>query len=222
MRRKNPFGRQAADDARRRVRHLKQRYPNLSKRQLADRLIYDKAKLCALSGALTAVPALMPGIGTLAAILSGLVVDITVLGYLLSRLVLEMSALFGHDPLSARVQQEAVRIFGIAAGVQSAGKQAAKSAAGAIARQAAAGGMSRPLFLMGLRASQRSVVARILPLAGVGLAALITYLFARGVGQRMLALYEEESAAADWEGRTLDAKFGVRKDGSGAGRETAV
>lgn len=221
MRRGNPFGRDAADSARRRVQDLKARYPDLSWQQLADRLINDKARLCALCGALTAIPALMPGIGTIAAIGSGLVVDITVLGYLLSRLVLELSTLFGYDPLSARVQQEALRIFGLAAGVQSAGKQAAKTAADALARQAAAGGMSRPLFLMGLRASQRSVVARILPLAGVGLAALITYLFARGIGRRMLSHYEQ-AVPDDWDGRTLDADYRLSTDEAGGGRETAV
>lgn len=221
MRRKNPFGRQAAADARRRVQFLKDRYPGLGRRPLADRLINDKAKLCALCGALTAVPALMPGVGTVAAVLSGLAVDITVLGYLLSRLVLELSVLFGFDPSSARVQQEAVRIFGIAAGVQTAGKQAAKSAAHALARQAAAGGMSRPLFLMGLRTSQRAVVARIIPLAGIGLAALITYLFARGVGRRMLSIYEE-TAAGDWNGHTLNANYEVRRDGSASGRGSVI
>ncbi len=221
MRRGNPFSRQAANDARKRVDDLRKRYPGLDRHRLAERLINDKARLCALCGALTAIPAIMPGIGTLVAIASGLVVDITVLGYLLSRLVLELSTLFDHDPLSPRVQQEAIRIFGLAAGVQSAGKHAAKTAADVLARQAAAGGMSRPLFLMGLRASQRSVVARILPLAGVGLAALVTYLFARGMGRRMLAHYER-TATDDWSGRTLDVDYRVSTGAPGHGRDTVI
>jgi hypothetical protein len=208
----NPYSAHAAKAARERVDYYRKRYPEFRERELADRLINDKAKLCAFAGAFTAIPAVVPGMGTVIAIFSGILVDITVLGVLLSRLVLELSTLYGHDPLSGRVQQEALRVFGLAAGVQSAGKRAAKSVSETLTRQAAATGMSRPLMLMGLKASQRSVVVRMLPLVGIGLAGLISYFFARAIGRRMLKYYDDP-AKKNWQGSTLEAEYRVIEGG---------
>ncbi|MDA8096991.1 MAG: hypothetical protein RDV00_06645 [Clostridia bacterium] len=217
----NPYSAHAARSARERIEYYRKRYPELKERELADRLINDKARLCAFAGAFTAVPAVVPGMGTVIAIFSGILVDITVLGILLSRLVLELSTLYGHDPLSGRVQQEALHVFGLAAGVQSVGKRAAKTLSNTLTRQAAAGGMSRPLMLMGLKASQRSAVVRILPLAGIGLAGLISYFFARGIGRRMLTHYEKPGEM-DWPGRTLEAEYRIIDDGLQRDSGTAI
>jgi len=197
--------------ARERVEMMRRLHPEDDRRQLAQKLITDKAVTCGAVGALTALPAIVPGFGTLIAILSGVMVDVMVLGALLYRLVLEMSIVYDRDPNSIEVQKEALWVFGMAAGVQSAGKKAARITAQHLSAQMAATGMHRPLIFMGLRASQRSVLGRVIPLFGVAVAGGISFFFARAVGNRIFRHYEGggNERTGSWNGRTIEADYRV-------------
>jgi hypothetical protein len=208
----NPFSYRLAGAAREKVEMLRRMHPNDDNQQLARRLINDKAKLCGVVGALTALPAIVPGIGTLIAVLSGVAVDIMVLSAVLYRLVLELSIVYGRDPFSIEVQKEAIKIFGLAAGIDAAGKKAARITAEQLSRQAAATGLNRPLIYLGLRASQRSILGRIIPLLGVLVAGGINFLFARSIGHRVLKHYENDGKkdrVGPWQGRTIGADYRV-------------
>lgn len=197
--------------AREKVEMLRRLHPEDDRRQLAQKLITDKAVTCGAVGALTALPAIVPGFGTLIAILSGVMVDVMVLGALLYRLVLEMAIVYDRNPDSVEVQKEALWVFGMAAGVQSAGKKAARVTAGHLSAQMAATGMNRPLIFLGLRASQRSVLGRVIPLFGVVVAGGISFFFARAIGNRIFRHYEgaEKTQAGPWQGRTVETDYQV-------------
>jgi hypothetical protein len=201
-----------AQAAQEKVARLRERHPHHTNRQLAWLLITERAKLCGVVGAITALPAVFPGLGTLIAILGGVAVDVMVLSVVIYRLVLELSVVYGKNPLSPQVQKEALKIFSMAAGVDALGKKAARYTAQHLSRQAAATGLNRPLFYLGLRASQRSALGRLLPLLGVAVAGGISFLFARAVGKRTLQHFESTTDAGhhSWKGRTLDAEYQVR------------
>jgi|Deesub1362A_J573_1020465.scaffolds.fasta_scaffold00091_51 hypothetical protein len=207
----NPFSFRLVQAARERVETFRRLHPGLDNRQLAQKLIADRAKLCGVIGALTALPAVSPGIGTVITILTGVAVDVMVLSVVLYRLTLELSILYRRNPFSVEVQKEAIRAFSLAAGIDAVGKKAARFTARHLSNQAAATGLNRPLIYLGLRASQRSVLGRIIPLLGVVVTGGINFLFARSVGNRILKYYEGDAKGrvGPWKGRTINADYQV-------------
>lgn len=208
----DPFSYRLAESARRRVEGLRRIHPEADNQELARRIITDKARLCGVVGAITALPAVFPGLGTLIAVISGVAVDIMVFSVVLYRLVLELSVVYGRNPFSVEVQKEAVRVFGLAAGVDVFGKKAARFTAYHLSRQATATGMNRPLIYLGLRASQRSLLGRVIPFLGVFVAGGISFLFARSVGYRILKHYDGEDRrgrVGPWKGRTISTDYRV-------------
>lgn len=93
----NPFVSPQAKEIELKIKHLKQQHPDLSRRELAKIIIRKKCRQCALVGVVTALPATVPGIGTVIALFGGVATDIIFLSYLLARLVLEIAALYDRD-----------------------------------------------------------------------------------------------------------------------------
>ncbi|MEW6447093.1 MAG: hypothetical protein AB1426_03255 [Bacillota bacterium] len=186
----NPFSAGTFNSIRRRVQVLKQDYPNLTKEELAHVLIGEKSRWCALAGCLTALPAVLPGLGTLIAILAGAAADITILGWAITRLVFELATLYGRDPTSLEAQREAFVAFGLAAGVHSINKRLSRLAAAQLSKQLTAELLERTLIALGVRASQRQLIPRILPFAGVLITGAVNYLFTRAIGMKMLRFYQ--------------------------------
>jgi len=84
----------------------------------ANEAIRRASNSAALSGALTALPALVPGIGTLAAVTGGALVDMAALLKIEVELSLVLTAIFGYD--IARPEERRLAMFMAAAGVHDA------------------------------------------------------------------------------------------------------
>ncbi|MGQ9825985.1 MAG: EcsC family protein [Desulfotomaculales bacterium] len=203
----NPFGAPPAEEIAARLRRLQQHHPGLSRAELARLITGERAFQCALAGALTAVPAILPGMGTLLALFGGVAADITLLTYLLSRLVLEIAALYGRDLTGPGYQKEAFWAFILASGAGSAGNALSRAVVAHLSKEAFSAAAERLLLSLGVRASARSAFLRLIPLAGLFLAGGINYWLASAVGRRAATYYEEHPGPAGHGGPALDAEF---------------
>ncbi|MEW6425563.1 MAG: hypothetical protein AB1523_12645 [Bacillota bacterium] len=207
MRGFNPFNAPPAREIQGKIKRLKQRHPNLSRPELAGLIIQERAWQCALAGALTAVPAIIPGVGTLIALFGGVAADIMLLTYLLSRIVLEIAALYGRDLTGPGYQKEAFFAFILAAGAGSAGSSLSRAVVAQLSKEAFSALVERLLISLGVRTTARSTILRLIPLAGLFLAGGINYWLGKTVGRRALNYYEGHPALTDQDGRTVDAEY---------------
>lgn len=99
-----------------RAEAFRRQYPNLSREELAQKLIRDKCERTGAVGAVTASAGIIPGIGTAAAITLGTAADIGVTFKMQAELVLELAALYNY-PLNEEEKQRLVMVItGISAG----------------------------------------------------------------------------------------------------------
>ncbi|HIE12237.1 MAG TPA: hypothetical protein EYP63_02230 [Desulfotomaculum sp.] len=202
----NPFSPGGFNAVRQRVQELKREYPDLSNEELARVLISEKCWWCALAGCLTALPAVVPGLGTLIAILAGAAADITILGWAITRLVFELATLYGRDPTSLDAQREAFVAFGLAAGIHGLNQRLSRFAAAQFSKQLSTELLQKALLTLGVRASQRQLIPRVLPFAGVIIAGGINYFYARAIGFKMLRYYRDKACALS--GNVIDVESG--------------
>jgi uncharacterized protein (DUF697 family) len=71
--------------------------PSECRRTLAERIIGSYSSRSALAGALTAAPAILPGLGSTAAVVAGSVVDMTLMLKHEVEMILCLTYLYGHD-----------------------------------------------------------------------------------------------------------------------------
>ena len=203
----NPFSAPPAEEIAARLKRLRERHPGLSRAELARLITGERAFQCALAGALTALPAILPGVGTLIALFGGAAADITLLTWILSRLVLEVAALYGRDLTGPGYQKEAFWAFVLAAGAGGAGSALSRAAVAQLSKEAFSAAAERLLLSLGVRASARSTLLRLIPLAGLFLAGGINYWLASTVGRRAAAYYEEHPGPVGSGGPVIDAEF---------------
>ncbi|WP_334109824.1 hypothetical protein [Thermodesulfitimonas autotrophica] len=189
----NPFSAESLGAIHQRIKELRAQFPELGREELAWGLIREKCWWCAIAGALTALPAVMPGLGTLIALLSGAAVDITILGFAVTRLVLELATLYGRNPATLEAQREAFMAFALAAGIHTVNQRLSRLAAAQLSRQLTAELTEKLLLGLGVRASQRQLIPRLLPFAGIFVAGIINYFFARAIGAKVLKFYRERN-----------------------------
>lgn len=190
------------EEACRRVARLKKLNPKMSRRQLCDIVIARKALWCAGSGALTALPGTVPGLGTLLALVGGTAFDMMGLMYFMSEMIAEMAIIYDRNLRRQGTAREMVWIFMFSIGADAAGKNVSRLAVGQMGRQAVVKLFSDLLLAMGIRVSQRSVVKAI-PFIGALVSGAINYYFCRRAG-KVVADYYETSNPGDWEGVTFD------------------
>ncbi|MCL6559442.1 MAG: hypothetical protein K6U74_11720 [Firmicutes bacterium] len=193
----------------RRLENLKRIHPALSHRELAWVLINEKCWWCALAGCLTAIPAVLPGLGTLVAILGGAAVDIIILGWSITKLTLELAVLYGRNPSTLEAQREALFAFAVATGLHGMNQRLSSLAARQFSKQLTAELFERGLIRLGFRASQRQFIPRLLPFLGVLIAGMINYFFTRAVGAKLLHFYQKNGSP--FTGQTIDAQFTTEK-----------
>lgn len=203
----NPFDAPPAEEIAARLKRLRERHPDLSRAELARLITGERAFHCALAGALTAVPAILPGVGTLIALFGGAAADITLLTWILGRLVLEVAALYGRDLTGPGYRKEAFWAFILASGAGGAGSALSRAAVAQLSKEAFSAAAERLLLSLGVRASARSTLLRLIPLAGLFLAGGINYWLASTVGRRAAAYYEEHPGPAGSGGPVIDAEF---------------
>jgi hypothetical protein len=199
----NPFSAGTVASIRRRVKSLEKDFPELSRQELAWVLIREKSRWAAIAGCLTAVPAVVPGLGTLMAIFGGALIDVTILGVSITRLALELSMLHGRNPSALGAQREALFAFSLAAGLHGVNKRVSTLAATQFTKQLTADFFERGMISYGFRASQRQFLPRILPLFGILIAGTINYFFTRAIGVRLLKYYQKDSTS--FTGKTIEA-----------------
>lgn len=198
----NPMSLVNREQVRRRVSQLRRDNPDLTNRELCELIIKHKCLKCAAAGTVTALPAAMPGLGTMLTLFGGTFLDISAVSYFMSEMILEMAVVYDRDPAISRVSKEAIWVFGSAVGSNTAGRNISHVSMRTMNNQVMVKILQDIFRSLGIRATQRSVV-RIIPLLGAGICGTINYLVCRKVG-RMAADYYESNQENKWKGATID------------------
>lgn len=198
----NPFNKVNKKGVYKRVEKLRKENPDLSERELCELIIVGKSRLCAASGALTALPATVPVIGTAVALVGGTTLDMFAVGYFMAEMVLEMSAVYRRNLNLPGVSREALWVMASAIGADAASKTVSKVAVRQMGNQAFIRLMQEVLVSLGIRATQRTVL-RIIPLLGAVISGSINYYVCRRIG-RVAADYYDKNSYKDWVGDTID------------------
>ncbi len=191
----NPFVSPRADRIRQKINLLKQNHPDLSNREIAGIITSEKCFKCALVGIITALPALVPGAGSLISLLGGAAVDIVLFTYLLATMVVEIAAIFDRDLTGRAFQKEAFWAFIIATGTGSAGSKISQSVVAALTKETLNGLTERTLISLGVRNTARVGLIRIIPVLGLLLTGGINYWVGKAIGKRALNYYENKNFA---------------------------
>lgn len=198
----NPFDLINSGEARRRAARLKKSHPEMTRRQLCDIIISRKAAWCAGSGALTALPGTIPGLGTLLALVGGTAFDLMGLMYFMSEMIAEMALVYERDLRKEGTAGEMLWVFMFSIGADAVGKNVSRLAVSQMGRQAFVKLAQELLIALGIRVSQRSVIKAI-PFMGAFISGAVNYFFCRRAG-KVVADYYESSNPGDWEGVTID------------------
>lgn len=188
-------------EVRKRVKLLRREHPELSNRELCELIIKSKSRKCAAAGTVTALPAAVPGLGTVLAVFGGTFLDITAVSYFMSEMILEMAAVYDRDPGNSRVSREALWVFGSAIGSNTAGRNIGQVTMRGMNNQVMLRVLQDILRSLGVKATQRTVL-RIIPLLGAGICGFINLLICRKVGRIAAEYYE--SHHEDYKGVTID------------------
>lgn len=193
----NPFTLVNKEEVRRNVEKLRKRHPDLTNRQLCELIIARRSRLCAASGAVTALPAAIPVIGTLATLVGGTALDVAAVGYFTAEMVLEMSAVYGRDLYLPGVSREALWVMASAVGADAAGKTIGKTAVQQMQNQVFTNLVREVLLALGIRTTQRSVL-KVIPLLGAVISGVVNYFVCRKIGHMAADYYEKTIMKIGW------------------------
>lgn len=149
--------------------------PQLSHRELAQKLTRDKAIATGAMGATSSLVALVPGIGTLAALGVGVTADLVTTFRLQTELVMEIAYLTGHDLSPTERRNAVLAITGLGVGLDAVAKRVGTKVA----------------IEVGERYASRAVLKAI-PVAGVFASAGVNVLATKIVGDRAYAYFTGE------------------------------
>ncbi len=179
---------------RQKIFYLQANYPNLPYRELAKKLIQEKCFWCALVGVISAIPAILPGIGTVIALTLGMALDITLFTSLLANLVVEIAAVYGRDLTGENYHREVFWAFLLATGTGGLGKNLSRTVVTQMSKDAFVSLTERMLVSFGIRITIRSTLARIIPFLGLLLAGGLNYRVAKMLGEQAITYYEKNLA----------------------------
>ncbi len=186
-----------------RVKQLKEKYPEASPQQLSQMLMREKSQKTATVGAVTSGAALIPGLGTAAALTLGVAADIGATFKLQAELVLEIAAAYGY-PLTEEEKQRLVMVItGISAGTTILTRRAGQAIAVKAGEQLAGRAIGKSLL-------------KAIPIVGVFASAGTNVLSTYIIGQRADAYFRLGPDAVGSWADSLRAVTGVdeRKLGS--------
>ncbi|MFA7468408.1 MAG: hypothetical protein WCY82_09095 [Desulfotomaculaceae bacterium] len=191
-----------------RVQALKKNYPHHTRDELSKIVIKDAALKCALFGAATAVPAVLPGIGTLVSLVAGTMTNIAILAYFMSKMVFEVAVIHDYNIENEDTAKEAIWAFCGAIGGNLASRGLSRVAVTGLSSEVLSSVLSRSINMLGLRIAQRTVVARIVPVLGIAFAGVINYAIAAGIGNATMDYYNTKSEKKISGGTTIrEGKF---------------
>jgi len=187
------------DAATLRVEELRQKYPNLSAPELAQKIISLKCQKTGTVGAVTAGAGLLPGLGTAAALTLGTAADIGVTFKMQAELVLEVAAVYNY-PLSDDEKQRLVLVItGLSAGAVTLARQAGQQLAIKAGEEWAGKALLKAIPVAGM-------------LASAGTNVLSTYI----IGQRADAYFRLGPQAVGSWGDSVRAISGIDERKIGA------
>ena len=187
---------------------LKKDNPTLTSAELAQKLIRSSSYKCAALGVTVALPAIVPGFGTALAFIGGIVLDITVLGYLLSNLILEIASVYNRNLEAKDTLREAIWVFTMAIGSDIVGRGLSKTVVARLSAGSYITLLRKLLWILGTKVTRKSVFSRVIPLIGSVVAGVVNYTTAGLIGRRALKYYQENSVDS-WDGVTLDAEYKI-------------
>jgi hypothetical protein len=190
------------------IENLKNEAPELSAAELAQKLIRTSSFKCSLLGVVVALPALIPGLGTAVAFIGGIIVDITVMSYLLANLILEIAAIYNRNLEVNDTLREAVWVFAMAVGSDAVGRKLSRTLVARLSSASYTNYLRKLMWLLGARITRKSVFMRIIPLLGALIAGVVNYTSSNLIGKRALNYYQNNSFDS-WNGTTIEAEFKV-------------
>jgi len=205
----NPFDHINKKDIKKRIQKLKKKRSNLSYEELCGLLIKKKSRLCALAGGTTALPGIVPGVGTLVAVVGGTLLDMTAMAFFITELILEVAAVYDRDLDESGTSREAVWVLVSSVGAGAAGSGLTNFTISQLTSNAFKRLVEQALVALGIRASQRSFL-RIIPLVGMFIAGGVNYYTCQKVGSFVSKYYSENGYADTWDGQTLDVEVEVK------------
>jgi hypothetical protein len=160
-----------------RVANLRQRHPDATTDELAERLIRQRCMQAGMVGAVTSGASIIPGLGTVTTLVFGVAADLKMTYTIQSELVLELAALYGH-PVGLEDKRYIVALVtGMSAGanqlVRRAGTELAEQATQRLARRA---------------------VAKSIPVVGVAASGGINMVSTYLIGRRAQAYFRHDRA----------------------------
>ncbi|MDD4239710.1 MAG: hypothetical protein PHT62_14355 [Desulfotomaculaceae bacterium] len=201
----NPFDHINKMDIKKRVQKLKKKKSNLSNEELCRLLIKKKSRLCALAGGATAMPGVVPGVGTLVAVVGGTLLDMTAMAFFITELILEVAAVYDRDLDVSGTSREAVWVLITSVGAGAAGSGLTRLTISQLTGSAFKRLIEQALVALGIRASQRSFF-RIIPFIGMFIAGGVNYYTSQKVGSFVAKYYAENAYIDNWDGQTIDVK----------------
>jgi hypothetical protein len=139
--------------AKNRVIQFKQRYPNASTEVLVQKLIKDKCQQTGTVGAVTSGAGLIPGIGTVAAVVLGTAADIGATFKLQAELVLEIAHAYNYPLNEEEKRQLVLLITGVSAGTSALARKAGQQATIKLGEKLAEKSILKALPIIGVIAS---------------------------------------------------------------------
>jgi len=208
----NPFEYVDKKNVKKRVEKLKKKKKNMAPEDICRLLVKKKSRWCAAAGALSSLPASVPGLGTLVAAFLGTAFDIAAMGYFTAEMVLEVASCFNRRLDIPGTSREAVWVLASAVGAGAAGKGLAKAASAGLSGPAFSGLLQRLLLAAGIRAT-RSTFLRIIPFAGMLAMGAVNYYTCQRLGSLIIEYYSLHIYDEKWDGKTIEVKGEVADNG---------
>lgn len=201
----NPFDYVNKEDIKKRIDKMRRKKPQLSNEELSRIILKKKARWCAAAGAVTALPGVVPVLGTLVAVVGGTALDMTAMGFLLSELILEVAAVHGRNLSLPGSSREAVWVLVSSVGAGMASRGITKVTVAQLSGRAFVRLVEQALLTLGIRATQRTIL-RVIPFIGTVIAGSINYYTCLKVGEYVIKHYGQNGYDEAWDGKTVDTE----------------
>ncbi|RJR12097.1 hypothetical protein C4588_02725 [Candidatus Parcubacteria bacterium] len=207
----NPFDYINPERIRKNVNKIKDRHPDWEKEDICRELVKRKSRICAGTGAISALPSSIPGLGTFVTIAGGTAVDLATLVYFLSELTLEIATVYNRNPSNEATIKEALWVLSSCFGVESATLGVSKVAIINTSKKALAKIIEKLFTIIGGWLS-KNILLRMLPVVGSLVNAYINSKACKHAG-REIVLWYKTNLEQDIEWAKTGEKDGSPEEG---------
>ncbi|MEQ8172741.1 MAG: hypothetical protein ABRQ38_27905, partial [Candidatus Eremiobacterota bacterium] len=185
----NPFDYINPEKIKNRVNTIKDRHPEWEKEDICKELVRQKARLCGTTGAISALPSSLPGIGTFMTLAGGTAVDITTMVFFLSELTLEIATVYNREPSTEATTKEAFWVLSSCFGLEAATVGISKIAVINASKKALSVLIKKLLGVIGGWLA-KGIILRMIPLVGSIVNASINMSACKQVGKESVLWYK--------------------------------